>query len=124
MRNQKPTVFRPAHQPDPVEAGKARLAAWRAKQAGADAERPGSAARGYDAAWRALRADVLAREPNCRRCANLGILRKAKMVDHIHTVAARPDLRLERSNLQPLCWPCHNGKTIRFDGGLGRKRQP
>ena len=55
-------------------------------------------------------------------CAANGITRRAKLVDHIQTVKERPDLRLERSNLQPTCFPCHQAKTIRFDGGLGRKR--
>lgn len=69
-----------------------------------------------------MRAVVLAQEPSCRQCAAAGIQRQARVVDHILSIRDRPDLRLARENLQPLCWPCHNAKTIRRDGGLGKAR--
>jgi 5-methylcytosine-specific restriction protein A len=46
------------------------------------------------------------------------------MVDHIQSIKDRPDLRLEATNLQSLCWPCHNAKTNRSDGGFGLPRPP
>lgn len=78
--------------------------------------------RGYGKDWRELREAVLAAEPNCRECARRGIERPAKMVDHIETVRDAPERRLDPSNLQPLCWACHQKKTNRFDGGFGRPR--
>lgn len=121
-RNRKPPLFRPAFAPDRDESARARLAAWRARYAENAPARPSEKERGYDAQWRALRAAVLAAEPNCRACAAQGIVRRAKMVDHIESIARRPELRLARTNLQPLCWPCHNGKTNRRDGGLGKPK--
>jgi 5-methylcytosine-specific restriction enzyme A len=60
----------------------------------------------------------------CRRCATeRGIVRQAKVVDHIESIKQHPELRLVESNLQSLCWPCHNAKTNRFDGGFGNKRR-
>ena len=58
---------------------------------------------------------------NCRMCLMDGRIRRAAMVDHIESIAKRPDLRLDDTNLQSLCWPCHNTKTNRFDGGFGRR---
>jgi 5-methylcytosine-specific restriction enzyme A len=121
-------MFRPAHAPDPAEAAARRLEAWKRRKAAEDAaagiKAPSPDARGYDKDWRMVRASVLAAEPWCRMCAERGIQTQAKLVDHIVTVRERPDLRLNRANLQPLCWPCHNGKTIRHDGGLGRPKRP
>lgn len=67
--------------------------------------------RGYDAAWRRLRLAVLRREPLCRMCKARGRVVPAEEVDHIKTVAERPDLRLAVSNLRPLCKSCHSRRT-------------
>ncbi len=61
-------------------------------------------------------------EPSCRECARRGLDRPARIVDHIIPVRDAPERRLDPTNLQPLCWPCHNRKTNRSDGGFGRKR--
>jgi hypothetical protein len=47
----------------------------------------------------------------CRFCRAEGRLVPATDVDHIQTVAARPDLRLFRPNLRPLCHSCHSSHT-------------
>jgi 5-methylcytosine-specific restriction protein A len=78
--------------------------------------------RGYDAEWSELRAQHLLREPMCGRCADRGVVRQAKVVDHIESIKQRPELRLVDTNLQSPCWPCHNAKTNRYDGGFGNKR--
>lgn len=71
--------------------------------------RAGSAAsRGYDAAWRRLRRIILANEPLCRYCAEVGVTTLAAHVDHIVPISQRPDLRLDPANLQPLCEYHHN----------------
>lgn len=67
-----------------------------------------AASRGYDSEWRTLRAAVLQAEPACRGCGGV-----ATHVDHVEPLARRPDLRLDRANLQPLCWACHRAKTQR-----------
>jgi 5-methylcytosine-specific restriction protein A len=53
---------------------------------------------------------VLAEEPLCRFCRERGVLTEATEVDHIRSIEERPDLRLVRKNLRPLCKPCHWGK--------------
>jgi 5-methylcytosine-specific restriction enzyme A len=81
------------------------------------AERPTAAERGYDAVWAKLAKMVLAEEPLCRRCITTGDIEPATLVDHIIPIRERPDLRLTRSNLQPLCRACHDVKTQEDMGG-------
>ena len=61
--------------------------------------------------WRAVRADVLRREPLCRRCKGRGDTVVATTVDHIAQVTKRPDLAYDLANLQPLCTTCHGMKN-------------
>jgi len=51
---------------------------------------------------------VLADEPLCRLCDQQGRVTAATVVDHIIRIKVRPDLRLDMSNLQPLCKSCHD----------------
>ena len=76
-----------------------------------DQERGSAAARGYDRTWQRLRLQVLAEEPLCRFCLAAGRLTEAREVDHVVPIARAPELRLDRSNLRPLCTPCHSGRT-------------
>ncbi len=57
--------------------------------------------------WRKVRAEVLRRKPLCVECERLGRVMVATLVDHIIPYRERPDLGLDRSNLQPLCHSCH-----------------
>ena len=75
------------------------------------ATRGTAAQRGYDAAWRRLRARVLKEEPLCSVCAKQGKVTAATVGDHIVSISVRPDLRLARSNVRPLCKPCHDRHT-------------
>lgn len=65
--------------------------------------------------WRRLRMEVLRREPLCRRCAQAGITREARVVDHIVPIRQGGD-KMAMSNLQPLCTACHEKKTIEEGG--------
>ena len=69
------------------------------------------------AEWRATRKAKLRRDPICQspQCS-----RKATHVDHIKS-RRRGGPDLDPNNLQSLCHSCHNAKTIRVDGGFGRK---
>lgn len=89
----------------------------RAARAKADANRPTAAARGYDAAWRRVRKDFLAAHPGC--CA-AGCSQPATEVDHVQSIAERPDLRLSWSNLRGFCKPHHSQRTGRDQGTFAR----
>ena len=66
--------------------------------------------RGYDWAWQKRAKRILAGEPLCRACLDLGIATIATEVDHILPKAKGGTD--EEDNLQPLCTPCHIAKTI------------
>lgn len=76
-----------------------------------DDTRGSAHARGYGRRWRRIRDSVLHREPLCRACGAEGRTTAAVHVDHI--VSKRRGGTDERSNLQPLCQPCHNRKTAK-----------
>ncbi|CAO3434275.1 HNH endonuclease [Azospirillum endophyticum] len=92
-----------------------------------DETRGSARQRGYDRDWEKLR-DTVVIERGCRceaaGCGTVVVLRKREAtaltpvahVDHIESIADRPDLRLERSNLRVLCEPCHNARTARDQG--------
>lgn len=44
----------------------------------------------------------------CKACGGI-----ATMVDHIVPTKVSWDKRLDKENLQPLCWGCHNKKTAK-----------
>jgi hypothetical protein len=120
VKNARAPLFRPPWAPNPAE----RLVAWRSEQLPRDPNRKLSArARGYDRDWDRLRAAILAEEPMCRECARRGIERAAQTLDHVVPIRDAPELRLDPTNLQPLCWPCHRRKTNSRDGGFGHRRR-
>lgn len=95
----------------------------RAAKVQADSRRGSAASRGYDADWRRLRLQYLAAHPLCLFCADADRVEAATVVDHIVPIADRPDLRLDWSNLRPLCKPCHDRHTAReqaFGGKASR----
>ncbi len=71
--------------------------------------RESAAARGYGHTWRKLRAQVLAGDPLCVRCLELGIVTPATDVDHI--VPKSRGGEDAYANLQPRCHSCHSRKT-------------
>ncbi len=88
------------------------------RKAEADKARPNARARGYDGDWEALRRRFLQAHPRCEICDA-----QAREVDHIQSVAERPDLRLSWPNLRALCKPCHSRRTVR-DQGFARSATP
>lgn len=72
-------------------------------------DRRSASARGYGRNWQKLRLSVLAEEPLCRACLARGQVVAAVDVDHI--VPKSKGGTDHRSNLQPLCHPCHSVKT-------------
>src|SRR5262245_53454982 len=117
--------MRPPRHRAPHQRGEAhRLEVWRRFARIGKGQRASPGARGYGADWQTLRAAHLRAEPYCRSCADDGITTLAAMVDHIESIAKAPDRRLDPTNLQSLCWPCHRAKTNRYDGGFGRAKRP
>jgi 5-methylcytosine-specific restriction enzyme A len=60
--------------------------------------------------WQKLRASVIAVEPLCRHCVAAGRVTLAGVVDHIQPVRFEGEF-WDRTNLQPLCNPCHEAKS-------------
>lgn len=85
-----------------------------------DELRGNSHQRGYDRAWQKLRSVFLREHPLCTFCAERGCITPAQVVDHITSIALRPDLRLVRENLRSLCKRCHDSRTA-TDQGFARK---
>lgn len=112
-----------------------------AKQQRIDSNRPSSSKRGYDGQWAKIRIQAFLRDE--WRCVDCGwqpdivtlmheagseastadVLEELRRryhtnekhlhADHRLTIEARPDLRLELSNIQTLCSSCHARKTMR-----------
>lgn len=79
----------------------------RAKQYDAQERHKDAAAFYRSKAWTTTRAAVLREEPLCRRCASQGRVTAAVIVHHLTPLREGWELRLDRSNLEPLCRTCH-----------------
>ena len=72
--------------------------------------------------WRCVSKQVLREEPVCRPCVAAGRTELAVEVDHIESLADRPDLAFVRTNLQGICKSCHARKGV-IERGLSPRRQ-
>jgi 5-methylcytosine-specific restriction protein A len=63
--------------------------------------------------WRRLRKLKLRQTPYCEECYRQGRMTAARMCDHILPAREYPSRRLDVTNLQSLCLPCHRAKTNR-----------
>lgn len=81
-----------------------------------DEKRLSSCKRGYDATWRKYRRWFLERHPLCNICGA-----PATVVDHIIPHKGDKELFWDINNHQALCKHCHDVKTVREDGGFGKK---
>lgn len=61
--------------------------------------------------WRKLSHHWLMMHPLCESCKRRGIMRKGDVVDHIIELRDDFSKRLNKNNLQTLCYSCHNKKT-------------
>src|SRR5262249_12178725 len=103
--------------------------AGRPTTVGPTTPRPSAARRGYGWKWRnpegTGQADVFLRDnPLCVVCEAEGRLTQATTVDHIVPHKGDMGLFWSQSNWRPLCKPCHDRATARYDGGLGRAIVP
>lgn len=53
------------------------------------------------------------KNPCCEKCLELGLIRKADVVDHIIEIRDDYEKRLDETNLMSLCHSCHNKKTAK-----------
>jgi 5-methylcytosine-specific restriction protein A len=94
-----------------------RLSAQPVERAARVLQPPGTA-RMTSRPWARLRAKVLMSNPLCVKCAATGRVQAAHEVDHI--VPLHSGGTHDRSNLQPLCRPCHADKTATEAGSRAR----
>jgi len=74
-----------------------------------------AASRGYDYAWTKKRKRIMKRDNGlCQNCLKLNILTKATQCDHIIPKAKGGSD--DDDNLQMLCEPCHDEKSLRDKG--------
>lgn len=70
------------------------------------------------AVWRKLRSQALVRDHYlCQECLRQKRFTKATEVHHIKPLEDYPELGLTLTNLESLCWPCHEATKSR--GKLG-----
>ena len=84
--------------------------------------RKSASQRGYGTEHRRLRAQLLAQEPLCRLCTAKTPPRVtvATIADHIVSIAKGGPV-YDINNLQPVCLPCHQRKTLTE---LGKRYRP
>ena len=62
----------------------------------------------HKSAWRRIRKQALIRDHYlCQECLRRGKITEATEVHHIRDLESFPSLGLELSNLESLCWQCH-----------------
>lgn len=61
--------------------------------------------------WQKLSHYWLMTHPLCVKCEAKGTYRKADLVDHVIELRDDWSKRLDKDNLQSLCYSCHNKKT-------------
>ena len=67
--------------------------------------------------WQRLRLAVLQSSPLCVSCRDSGVVRPARVVDHIRPVR-RGGAFWDVHNLQTMCESCHNSKSGKESHGL------
>lgn len=109
----KGSTYCPAHKAQ-------RDAAWALrKNLSGGKRRPSARQMGYDSQWEKVRRMHLRGNPVCVACGAPG-----EHVDHIVPMQQDPSRRLDMTNLQTLCRPCHSRKTARENRGSGGRFMP
>ena len=60
-----------------------------------------------DRKYQKWRRQVIAEQPLCTRCQSKGITAPTEELHHIEPFHERPDLVMDRDNVEPLCFDCH-----------------
>ncbi len=72
--------------------------------------------------WSRLRREFLARHPLCAYCEREGVIRLAKVVDHVIPHRGDRGLFWDQANWQPLCVQHHNSAKAIEEGKNRRAR--
>lgn len=88
----------------------------RCPQHGSSAQ-PSASSRGYGSLWNRTSQHYRAAHPICEECR----AQPSKVVDHLDGKGPAHDNRW--SNLEALCIPCHNSRTLRYEGGRGNPKR-
>lgn len=81
------------------------------KRGWADKSRGTRHERGYDWDWVRLREYFMANHPLCEDCLDRGVSVVSTECHHVESIARKPELRLDASNLRALCGECHRRRT-------------
>jgi 5-methylcytosine-specific restriction enzyme A len=66
--------------------------------------------------WKRVRARVLEYSPLCTKCKDKGILTLATDVHHVEALRKNWERRIDVSNLEAICKPCHNRERHKEKG--------
>ena len=72
--------------------------------------------------WRKVRSSFIADNPLCVQCQKKGIIKPAKVVDHIIRIKDG-GANLDKRNLQSLCARCHNSKSAKERNGTELQKE-
>ena len=64
----------------------------------------------HSARWKRVRQHILKRDGGV--CCKCGAVNKVMIIDHIKEIKDAPELTWDYDNLECLCIPCHNSKTV------------
>lgn len=78
----------------------------------------------YDGRWERASKRFRRRHPLCARCATLGRVSPAEVVDHVVPHRGDAGKFWDQDNWQPLCARCHNLLTAACDGAFGNPARP
>ncbi len=65
----------------------------------------------YDSEWRRASKRFLRNNPLCAHCMRDGRITAATQTDHVIPIKQAPERRMDPTNWQSLCGPCHSKKT-------------
>jgi 5-methylcytosine-specific restriction protein A len=74
--------------------------------------------------WKILRKYMLQLQPLCEMCLRKDRITVATELHHIRDIADAPHLRLDTSNLMPICKSCHSTITVVNSSGTMKYSEP
>lgn len=88
-----------------------------------DGNRPGHGKHYSRKSWRLLRLEQLDQQPFCKAIRPDGSVCNALATEVDHIVPLSVGGTDDEDNLQSLCHSCHSRKTVKEDGGFGKRKR-